>query len=209
MSSQEQPQDPCPYHNQIERLVVAQPQDATVNSSFGSGRTPENRLIQSHFPRKRSTGERISKLPEKNIREYAKWIEEKRHDRTESEQKFLWKYQQRCLIQRDKLSAESLKDFIFRLLQKEERSPAENRLIRNFQCHRAARRLHRRGKKKGAAEVPQIAWKRNITKKQWANKAAQPSSSSALTLTSDMTTLREIMDKLEISSQKFRDDKMK
>lgn len=146
--------------------------------------------------RRQRNGERLWQLPQSSVNNYALWVEEK-SNRTEAEQKFLWKYQRRRLIHQDKLSTETLRDYVHRLIQKEERTPAENRLILQFQRRRAARRAKKR-------DIPQtIMWKRNRQ-----NAAAQGSPPSALALASNMATLRESMGKLGLSSQKLRDASM-
>lgn len=161
--------------------------------------TPTSPIAAIRRSRKHAAEPRI----DKSIHDYAKRVEAKDpNNRTESEQKFLWRYQRKLLIQTDKLSIETLREYVFRLLQKDDRTPAENRLIRQYQRRRKARRQKRRDGDDDA-EVPHIIWKRN---NRWTNKAAQTGSS--LTLSSDMSTLRETMGKLGLSCKKLRDVEM-
>lgn len=133
---------------------------------------------------------RLWQLPESSIAEYAKWIEQKPvADQTVSEQKLLWKYQRRVLLRQNKVSKERLKDYVARLEQKEVHTPVEERLIHQF--HR------RRVNKSGVGIPPPIFWRRN--------RKTPPPSPSLLT---NMTSLRESMNKLGLSSDKLRDANM-
>eukprot|EP00980_Cylindrotheca_fusiformis_P016926 scaffold5156_cov143-Cylindrotheca_fusiformis.AAC.6 len=171
--------------------VARQPQGFDVAATAPFTRRTAHR---HHRRRRTRSGERLLQLPQASVQNYARWVEEK-PNRTEAEQKFLWKYQRCHLIQQDKLSTETLKDYVLRLMEKTERTPAENRLIFQYQRRRAAKKARKR-------DIPQtITWKRNRR-----NLAAEGSSTSALA--SNMATLRESMDKLGLSSHKLRDANM-
>lgn len=173
-----------------DNKAARQPQELVGRDGSSSCKRPHSRHRRSRHR------ERLWQLPESSVHDYARWIEKKgATSRTEAEQKFFWKYQRRCLIQQDKLSTETLTDYVFRLLQKKERTQAENHLILQFQRRRAARR---------ESDIPQIRWKRN----RHNAAAAQGASPSALALASNMATLRESMDKMGLSSQKLRDANM-
>ena len=193
---------------ETETKAFAKRQDTIVESSF-----EQSPPLRSHRRRRNQQLQEqhsLWKLPKSSIQEYAKWIEEKGSERTEAEQKFLWKYQRRCLIQQDKLSTETLREYVFRLLEKKERTPAENRLIRQFQRRRMAARQERRERRERRERnglmperQPTIFWRRNGP-----NKAAMTASPSSPAMTSNLATLRESMDKLGLSSQKLRDTNM-
>ena len=114
--------------------------------------------------------------------------------RTEQEQKFLWKYQKRLLIQQDKLSTENLRDYVQRLMLKDERTEAEDRLIRQYH-----RRTRRKMKRDGKEETAIVVWKRNRP-----NLAALPVQATN-PLSAQMAALKESMDKMGLSAQKLRD----
>ena len=203
---------------EVKNIAVAQEVHNVQESGERSTPANSHQNTSNHHHRRRRNQQQqqqqqVWKLPGSSVQEYVKWIEEKGADRTEAEQKFLWKYQRRRLIQQDKLTTETLREYVFRLLQKEERTPAENRLIRQFRRQKAAKRERKAARKQNS----QVFWKRNNNNNNnWRNKAAAAASSSssssqtssALAMTSNLATLRESMDKLGLSSQKLRDTNM-
>ena len=177
---------------------------STFATPIGGDNMMPRRMPRTPFRRTRNKLKLKSKsrmssfIPESSLQDYARWIEDRGSERTEQEQKFLWKYQKRRLIQQDKLSTESLKEYVRRLLQKEERTEAENRLIRQY--HRRARRKMKVDG--GGNEEAQImVWKRNRP-----NRAAVQQTTNPLTV--QMAALKESMDKMGLSTQKLRDVKM-
>ncbi|KAL3943894.1 MAG: hypothetical protein SGBAC_002052 [Bacillariaceae sp.] len=139
-------------------------------------------------------------MPETSLHEYARWIETKGlEERSEQEQKFLFKYQKRRLIQQDKLSTETLRNYVDRLLRKDDRTEAENRLIRQY--HRRARRKMKLEGKQG--DTQNVMWMRNRP-----NKAVVQANTNNPALMAQMAALKESMGKMGLSAQKLRDIKM-
>lgn len=170
----------------------------TMNSSIGrnpfASPTSERNVLPRRmrpFPRRRKLA-MCAAIPESSIHDYARWIEEKGDQKTEQEQKFLWKYQKRLLIQQDKLSTENLKAYVHRLLLKEERTEAEDRLIRQYH-----RRTRRKMKRDGKEETAIVVWQR-----------VRPVTIPTNPLATQMASLKESMDKMGLSAQKLRDVEM-
>ncbi|CAJ1961911.1 unnamed protein product [Cylindrotheca closterium] len=206
---QQQPQQtqPAGAHSSMSTFATPMFGSSSISrDNSTSNRMAPRRMARTPFRRTRNKlklkqKSRISSfIPESSLHEYARWVEDRGSERTEQEQKFLWKYQKRRLIQQDKLSTETLKDYVSRLLQKEERTDAENRLVRQY--HRRARRKL----KDGNEETQLVVWKR--VRPNRAVGVAQSASTTNNALTVQMASLKESMDKMGLSAQKLRDAKM-
>ena len=171
---------------------------------------------------KQRRGGRLWQLPETSIQEYASWIQTKPlSDQSIAEQRFLWKYQRRLLVRRNKLPTERLRDYISRLEQKQNPTPMETQLIMQFHRQRKDKKsskkkqqqggkyrgIHPHATGEGLVDVPpQIFWTRN-------NKSSKKASESG-TLNDDgrsnssavlnMASLRASMDRLGLSTDTLR-----
>jgi hypothetical protein len=180
--------------------------------------------------RRQRRGGRLWQLPQTSIQEYAQYIQTKPlSDQSTAEQKFLWKFQRRLLVRRNKLPTERMRDYIGRLEQQETKSAVEAQLVQQFH-RRAARRKERigiEGQRPGIGVPPPIFWRRNAGKPQPPQKTTttptptptpqpkqqqplqqQQPGEAASSGVLNMASLRESMDKMGLNTDKLREATM-